>query len=195
MGSLIWEACLNALFLIILLMCFGRILDGITNMICLLLSSLLGSMFAYLVYNIGTFIGTIHHELSHAFLAFLTGAKITKLNLYKFDKTSNTLGSVEFITRGPVILQSIQLCLSAVAPVFVGFITLVGMLVYYSYGRIVGYYNILYWYVFVSILCHMRLSAQDIKMAVKGLPICYTILVILFYYMNWDLIGYVKGLV
>ena len=194
MGMQLWDAVINALFLIVLLMCLGRVLDAGIQLLYNFMIAIIGSRAAYLLYNLVLFVGVVHHELSHALLAFITGAKVTQVNLYKWDKNNNTLGSVSFIPRGPVMLQSIQLCLSAIAPVLMGFVSVTGMFIYYSVHGVSGYYLILFWYVFISILCHMRLSLQDIKMAIKGLPMCYVLLVIIFYTFNFDLITYVRGL-
>lgn len=56
-----------------------------------------------------TYIGVIHHELSHAFLAILTGAKVLKISLAKKGTVHNgQLGSVTFAPRGPKVIRNIQ---------------------------------------------------------------------------------------
>ena len=68
----------------------------------------LGARFA-VAYNCNiTFLGVIHHELSHAVLALLTGAAIHKICLYRFPWTrkkkkdemdENCLGYVSYSCR------------------------------------------------------------------------------------------------
>lgn len=65
-----------------------------------------------------TFIGVIHHELSHILLALLSGAKIADFELFK--PNGRTLGEVKIIPRGPIFLKAIQKSLSGMAPIICG---------------------------------------------------------------------------
>ena len=50
--------------------------------------------------------------------------------------------------------------------------------------------NLFMFYVAISILFHMRLSTQDILVALKGLPICFIILCMIFYILNVDILDF-----
>ena len=100
----------------------GFVIDKLVQSLMNLCTRCFGMGTSVMIYNYFTFIGVIHHELSHAAAAILTGAKVLSINLFK--PTGNTLGNVVFVARGNKIIQSIQLCFTAVAPVFTGICTL-----------------------------------------------------------------------
>jgi len=122
--------------------------------------------------------GVVIHELSHAFFALITGARIDEIALFKPE--GNSLGHVNFTPRGDKFLRALQLSLSACAPVVTGMIitftiatrffpTINGVLQY-----VIGVY------LFISVLFHMNMSSADLKcyfrgalpILVLGLPIC-----------------------
>ena len=80
----------------------------------------------YYFSNYVLFFGVVVHELSHALFALITGAKITKIVLFKPDNGS--LGHVEFQTRGDAFSRALQLSVSACAPVVVGSILLTALI-------------------------------------------------------------------
>lgn len=76
-----------------------------------------------------TFIGVIHHELSHAILALFTGAHVQKICLYRIPWTrkkkkeemdENCLGYVTYSCRGIFPLPQIQNLLTGIAPIALG---------------------------------------------------------------------------
>jgi len=140
-----------------------------------------------------TFIGTVHHELSHALLAVITGAKVTKVSLIKLS--GDTLGSVDFIPRGHKIIKNIQYCLAALAPVFCGFITLICM--FYNLNikarsSLELWQLILIIYIELSIFVHMTLSKADINMAKKGMPTVMVIVFFVLYLTQADFFIYIQ---
>lgn len=172
------------------LLLFGIILIGISlNFIIQLIASILVNILGISVTNFLltklTFIGVIHHELSHAFVAFITGAKVKKIELFTmFHK--DRLGSVQFVPRGPFLLQSIQVVLTSIAPMIFGLISL-----YYlsnvEIGSNIGLF-IFIWYIRLSILIHTTMSTQDIKICFKGLPVVTFLLIVFFTVSGIDLL-------
>lgn len=125
-----------------------------------------------LLYNYFTFPGVMHHELSHALFALLTGARITATSLFKPDLDNGTLGSVSFYTRGPSILQALQAYCAGVAPVPCGLLTcsLLHKYVIETTSLTIAQRGILLYLAF-CILLHSRLSVADITTAARGIPL------------------------
>lgn len=181
--------CISIIDTLIILMivpivglCIGYIVDKIIS----IMYRTLGKFWTLLIANRLTFIGTVHHELSHAIFAFITGAKIIKIDL--FYPQGNTLGKVIFQPRGNKILQGVQLTLSAIAPVITGAIS-----VFILYTEVLAictkpWQYIIIVYLIMSILLHTTMSIQDIKNAIKGLPVCSIIIFIICYLANFDII-------
>lgn len=149
----------------------GFVIDKLVQNLMNLCTRCFGMGTSVMIYNYFTFIGVMHHELSHAAAAILTGAKILSINLFK--PTGNTLGNVVFVTRGNKIIQSIQLCFTAVAPVFTGICTL-----YFLKSNVWTLCDklalkIIFIYAFISVLLHTSMSSQDIKTYIKGVPILW----------------------
>jgi hypothetical protein len=131
------------------------------------LAKVFGNKVAVFICNRLLFAGTVIHELSHAFFAFLSGAKVTKIRCFTlFSK--DTLGYVNFQTRGGVFKRSFQLAFVSCAPTVTGcgFIALFlfllrrpDLLLWQRAGLI---------YLLISVADHMSMSPQDIKNYVRG---------------------------
>lgn len=128
-----------------------------------------------------TFIGVVHHELAHAITFFLTGAKIVRIELFKPDRRSGHLGEVEVIPRGSIFQKSVQRTLGAVAPVFFGIADIALLMSIVKNYELFDWLEAFIYYVMLSIFIHMELSPADVKIAIKGLPITYTLLVIVVF--------------
>ncbi|MDE7422138.1 MAG: M50 family metallopeptidase [Lachnospiraceae bacterium] len=174
----------------------------ISVLIILLLGICLGFFFSFLrnfaakhnplganLINYITFVGVMHHELSHALLAFLSGAKVTEIKLFRIHHKDGALGYVAYAPRGNFILQSIQKVATSIAPIICGFIS---SYLLWLYVRPVAMENIwsicLFYYVLVSIILHMSLSKQDIKVMKGGLLVVIALMTILFYFLKLDLL-------
>lgn len=160
----------GTILILLVVPCIGFINDWFINIIIRRMYYTFGSKLTKFIANYLTFIGTVHHELSHAITAFCTGAKVTKIEL--FYPSGPTLGRVSFIPRGNRITKSIQLTLSAIAPVILGCVTeyiLIKYVIANSNGIIL---TVIIYYLIFSIFLHMTMSKQDTKNAIKGLPIC-----------------------
>lgn len=135
-----------------------------------------------------TFIGVVHHELSHLILAILSGAKVKHFKL--FQVKDGTLGHVDIIPRGNIFVRSLQLALCGIAPVLCGCVSL--YLLYYNlinreYHDIWTIVGII---LMMQISYHMSMSKQDFKAALKGLWLIYIILVVVTYFVKIDLVVY-----
>lgn len=142
-----------------------------------LLALVVGNRAAAAVINALTFPGTVHHELSHALAAVLTGARVTAIRLLPSGKE---LGSVSMIPPRGALLGSLSRTLSALAPVYFG---LLSLYLLYRHGYplcTTAVSQVLFWYLFASILLHMDLSGADIRTAAKGAPVCLALLFLLF---------------
>ena len=135
-----------------------------------------------LIINYLFFPGVMLHELAHALFAVLTGAKVTKLVLFK--KEGDTLGHVEFRHRGGALLVAFQNIFISSAPMFVGGAVLFAC--HYVIRQIPGaplWLKIMMGYLGVSMFFHMTMSPQDIKVYVKGIPLfsCILFLVVFIF--------------
>lgn len=166
-------AFLNTAVIFLFLFLFGLLIHVVKNGIHSLLAAMLGAKAAFIAVNYLTYPGTIHHELAHALLAIVTGARVTGIRLLPRGRT---LGSVDMVPRGGVILQSVQNLLSAIAPVLCGCISLYCLFIYGWPLCTCWWQMALFFYLFFSVLLHMDLSAADIRIALSGLPVCAVII-------------------
>lgn len=179
----------NTCIMILAIIILGRVIDILNIRILKWMTKSLGTEFTLIFANRLTFIGTIHHELSHAILLLITGAKIVKLDIFK--PQGNRLGQVKYINRGNFILKAIQNTTSAIAPVMIGCIT--EFILYKTLGLTQSIpILILIIYTMISILLHMTMSKQDFKMAIKGLPICAILIFLVMYITKFDIFTYIN---
>lgn len=129
---------------------------------------------ALIICNYVTCVGTVIHEMSHAIVAWATGARIKELRLLEISKTGR-LGHVSFVPVGSKMKQSWQMSMTACAP------TLNGMLWCYILIRVLMLYDLpLVWtcfivYLLVSIFDHMSMSEADIRNYMKGMLIVFPV--------------------
>ena len=159
-------AILETLSVFLIILVTGFAINLINRCITGFLSVTIGSVPAFVIRNYATYAGTVHHELSHAIVAFITGARVKKITL--FPKGA-TLGSVELEPRGNIFFRSVQLSLSAIAPVALGTVTLFLLWSRLLPGLSEIWQFILFWYIFISILFHMTMSGADYLNFFKGL--------------------------
>lgn len=187
MENQVTNAAINTGFILVIIILFGLLIEGIQHLLGKSLARLFGAKFANTFMNRITFIGVMHHELSHALFALLTGAKITAIHLFKPDEQTGSLGSVSYATRGPLVLRAIQSTLASMAPTICGTISVV-CICKFGFSDVI-WKNILFGCLLLCIVIHMNMSTQDIKVALKGLPICLLIVFVIFYYAKIDIIS------
>ncbi len=178
------EAVKYAVATPVILVVIGLIIHFIDSFLTNLIAKVTNATIAFFIRNYLTYPGTVHHELSHALLILLTGAKLIRINLLP---RGNTLGSVDFQTRGNFILKSMQLSLSALAPVICGTTSLCLMIYAVWPNCNTAWHYLLFFYIFISIFFHMTMSTQDILNFLKGFPICLLILFIIFLFVRPDI--------
>ena len=161
----------------------GNCMDKLVRLMMKGLTKVTNASFAFFIINRFTFIGTIMHELAHAFFAFIFGAKITKISLFDFFK-SNTLGHVEFVTRGGVIRRNLQLFFSSVAPVLVNTIFMFLLIINWTNIN-VWYFYIIFIYLILSLFIHASMSSQDLKLYRKGSIISIPFIILVSTFVVW----------
>lgn len=185
-------ACNNALVLILIIILIGIVISVLEQLVMTLMLKLFGGDISFFIKNRLTFVGVILHEASHALFAILSGAKVMKI-VWFTTKNSRVLGSVSLMTRGPKLLQSLQLSLSAIAPTVVGLLSLYGLRVYYITHSLSIVKLIVYIYLVVSIFLHMDMSSEDIKVVLKGLPGCFLILTFIMFIFGIDVSSMIRA--
>ena len=146
------------------------------------LSKFFSQKTVFVLCNYCTFIGVFFHELSHAFAAWATGAKVVKVKLFQIKRDSDQLGCVEFCPKGSKLQRSCQMALVSCAPV------LTGMFFSYIIIRLLFFHqldiwiNILLWYVLISIVDHMSMSVADIKNYLKGMLFLFPCMIVICWF-------------
>lgn len=139
------------------------VVSFIKSMILQFIGSNFGGWIIVLFDQYLTLPGVLIHELSHAFGAILTGAKVVHFTIIKHG---DALGSVQVAFTSSLILGSIQRFVVAVAPILIG-----GLLTFLIYTRMAGHHNFWSIYFLVCIIAHMDLSSQDVRVLLPGLPV------------------------
>lgn len=171
-SNMFTSAAIDVLICWIAFLVIGKVIEFLSGVMISLLAIPLGPTAAFYMGNYLTFIGTVHHEFSHALVALLTGARVTRISLIP---QGMQLGCVEFKTSPNPVLRAVQLVLTSAAPVICGAASLFLMHNYLlAYCR-EGWQAAVYWYVFISIFVHMSLSGQDIRNILRGSPVCLLI--------------------
>ncbi len=122
--------------------------------------------------------GVMLHELSHAFVALITGAKVTEIALFKKD--GDSLGHVNFINRGNAVAVAIQNIFISSAPMYIGALIVFGC--FFWIGLLPAsliWLKIILGYIGVSMFFHMTMSKADIKVYIKGVPLFIVLIFII----------------
>ncbi len=192
MNERLTATLVSTAIIIFIIPLIGLIIDEISKYLAKALAKTVEISITLFVMNYLTFIGTVHHELSHALYGFVTGAKITKVELFKPNGT--TLGQIQIVPRGNVVFRSFQLCMSAIAPTVQGLITECLLLKFFPAQSEIIWLKAIIVYVMISIFIHMTMSIQDIKSALKGLPICMVLVFIVCFAFNINIINIITNI-
>jgi len=176
--TLIFEAVMVLIIPLIGILINSVIVKGIRRII----ASIIGCRLEFIISNYLFAIGVVIHELSHALFAFVTGAKITEIALFKPD--DNSLGHVCYVPRGPALFRALQNSLSSCAPVVTGLILSTLMVIKLFPALTVTWQWVLTIYLLASIVFHMTMSGADLKNYFRGvgvlllfaLPFCFVFL-------------------
>ncbi len=152
---------------------WGLIIHMLNRFIFSILKRIAGTNAALFIANWLTFPGVIHHELSHAFFALITGAKITEFKPFWPDKNTGSLGNINFVARGNLLIRSIQLSLSASAPVIMGTLSSVLLVNWLNSQTMSLSLTVLFIYLLFSIVIHASMSTADVKIMLKGIWVLF----------------------
>lgn len=177
----------NAMLIPTAIFVVGLLVEWFGNLLTLILSYLFGKKAAFFIRNRLTFIGTVHHELAHALFATVSGAKVTKIEL--FHVRGDQLGCVEFYPRGNAVIRAIQMTLASIAPVLCGALSLSVILWIFITFSLEIWQIVILGYLFISIFFHMNMSTQDVKNAWKGIPVAILIGYIVFLLTDINLLA------
>ncbi|WP_290760699.1 hypothetical protein [Fibrobacter sp. UBA4297] len=152
--------------LILSLVVIGILLNLVERLEFAFFCYFFGYKAAFYLVNHVTIPGTILHELSHALLATITGAKVNEVSF--FDRDKNSLGHVTYQAKGPFFLQAVQHSLTACAPVIVGLASF-ALVSYFLLTTKGGFWTqTLLIYLGISIINHSSMSIADLKLYFKG---------------------------
>lgn len=183
------QAFISCIIIVMIVPVIGLLINLLEKSLTKSLVKMIGVKLTLFIMNYLTFIGTVHHELSHAIYGFVTGAKITKIELFK--PHDGALGQVQIVPRGNPILRSFQLCMSAIAPTVQGLITECLLLKFFPAQSEIILLKAIIIYVAISIFIHMTMSVQDIKSALKGLPICFLTIFTVCFTFNINILNFI----
>ena len=160
-----------------------------------LIALVAGSGSAWLIEGTLTYPGVVYHELSHALFAVVSGARVTSISLRKRTASDGgtVLGSVQFVPRGPRLVQSLQLLLTGIAPAITG---LAGMaaVAALAFPRCSEPWHWAIWiYLFACLLLHSGLSRQDLKGVGRGAPLVVAALFVVFLLAPFDASPFAQG--
>jgi hypothetical protein len=133
--------------------------------------------------NYVTFVGTVIHELSHAFMAWAMGTKITEVRVFEI-RDDNRLGHVNFKATGSKTQQRLQYTFISCAPVIFGSILVYLLVKAVFSGALTPVWKGIAWYYIISIADHMSMSSADRKLYLKGLVRAFPIV----FFISWCLI-------
>lgn len=144
--------------LLLSMIVIGMIASAIEHITNIILSLIFGGAFALVFCNYLTFPGTILHELSHAIVATVTGAKVTEISFFDLGLS---LGHVNYINRGPKFLRALQDSATACAPVIAGVIALPILFEKLTSGDLRTLGIVFVVYLIISVIDHMTMSIPD----------------------------------
>ena len=178
---------ISALIITLIIPIWGLLIYLLNKFIYAILTKITSEKIAMVIVNWLTIPGVIHHEISHAFVAFMTGAVITEFKPFWPDRATGSLGHISFVARGSLFLRSLQYTLTSTAPVIMGTVT---SIILFSLTKISLPISTLFLllYLIFSILIHASMSVADVKVMVKGIWVLYLGLLVFCIYTDLDLI-------
>ncbi len=180
---------LTALAITLIIPLLGLIIHGTNRMIVGLIRMVFGNNIAFITANYLTFPGVVVHEISHALMAVLTGAKIVEFRPFWPDKEKGELGHVTITPRGNFLIRSIQSTFSSSAPVIFGLFTTAGLIYVVNTAELPTQINVALYYLVFSIIIHSTMSIQDIKVMLRGIWVIFTAILAICYLFNINIMN------
>lgn len=171
MVELFTDSLILSLELFIAIVIVEVVMKLVINIIVQLLLLVFNQKAVNILLNNITFVGTMHHELSHAIFVILTGAKLKSVELFKPQQ--DRLGRVTYATRGNKVLKSLQCTMISIAPTLMGIIDSYLLYVYVIPICSETWQTVLAYCTIASLLLQSTMSKQDIKNAKSGIILSY----------------------
>lgn len=179
MGGIIVKCLLNSLVSVLSIIGASWLIDKFSTFVLYrIVGAITNSGIAYFIATKLTFPGVIVHECSHALGAFITGAKVIEFHpFYFFIRNGGTLGEV-VVGYSTGLWGNVQKFVTGIGP-------LVGcsiVLYFLSRWSPDGYYKIVKIWLIVSMIIHMNMSGQDIKVLAPSIPFMVLIMAFVMYF-------------
>ncbi len=167
LANLLIQALLLEIAVFVAVPLVGIIIDGVfVRLVRSIIARLFTQKGEFVFSNYVLCVGVVIHELSHAFFALITGAKIVEIALFKPE--NGTLGHVLFQPRGNTFTRALQSSFSSCAPVVIGMVIATLFLAKIFPVLSATWMSIVAIYFFVSVVFHMNMSKQDLKVYFTG---------------------------
>ena len=178
---------LSGLIITLIIPVWGLLIYLINTALYRILSKITSEKTAMIIANWLTVPGVVHHELSHAALAVITGAHITEFRPFWLDRSNVSLGHVNFVARGPLAVRCLQYTLISTAPVLLGSSTVLFATISIRTSLTPAMQFFLYYMAF-SVFIHASMSFADVKVMLRGIWVLYVISTVFCIFLNLDLI-------
>ena len=178
---------LSGLIITLIIPVWGLLIYLINTALYRILSKITSEKTAMIIVNWLTVPGVVHHELSHAALAVITGAHITEFRPFWLDRSNGSLGHVNFVARGPLAVRCLQYTLISTAPVLLGSSTVLFATISIRTSLTPAMQFFLYYMAF-SVFIHASMSFADVKVMLRGIWVLYVISTVFCIFLNLDLI-------
>ena len=184
---------LSGLIITLIIPVWGLLIYLINTALYRILSKITSEKTAMIIVNWLTIPGVIHHELSHAALAAVTGAHITEFRPFWPDKNTGSLGHVNFTAQGPLFARCIQYTFISTAPVLLGTASTVLLFLFSQRTALPLHTVILIIYMTFSIIIHASMSFADVKIMLRGIWVLYLAACVFCLYTRIDLIQMISN--
>lgn len=183
---------ISGLIITLIIPIWGVLIYLINTCLYRIIAKITSEKAAMIIVNWLTVPGVIHHELSHAALAVITGAHITEFRPFWPDRYNGSLGHVNFVARGPLITRCLQYTLISAAPVLLGSISTVVLVTISLRASLTPTMLLLLYYMAFSVFIHASMSLADVKVMLRGIWVLYIISTAFCAYLQIDLIQIVR---
>lgn len=178
MGKIIWQCIINSVQVILGILGLSWLIDKVTSFVLYsIVAPITSSGIAYFIAAKLTFPGVIVHECSHALGAFITGARVIEFHpFYFFVKNGGTLGEV-VVGYNTGLWGNVQKFVTGIGP-------LIGcsvVLYFLSKWNPDGYYKGIKIWLTISMIIHMNMSGQDIRVLAPSIPFMIIAMSIIMY--------------
>ena len=179
---------LSGLIITLIIPIWGLSIYLVNTLLYRVISKLTSEKAAMIIVNWLTVPGVIHHELSHAALAVITGAHITEFRPFWPNRNNGSLGHVNFTAQGPLLTRCIQYTFISTAPVLLGTVSTVLLFLFSQRAALPLHTVIIIFYITFSIIIHASMSLADVKVMLRGIWVLYLASSIICLYARIDLV-------